>query len=208
MPYETIGPVGYHQAQGVATLAFTPQYDRAAIVNRILVDKVSAADVWIVATQGRELARLDIQALGNQQPLSGAYSAYPKNNDLFRLYNNTFSDNLIYPVPLGQTITITSVGGATANIQYQFVECAPEEIMISMMNHPQGSRIVTPLVGYRNANVTAVGENPLDTQVGPSWFPNLFVDGILPPNWRFNVLGVFLEVAVGIHFQVQQITFQ
>lgn len=193
MPLNDIGSRGYHQGQAVATLSFTPLYDRAAVVKRILIDKVSASDVWIVSVQGRELARFDIQTTGNQQPLSGPYSGYAKTNDLFQLFNFLNSEKLIYPVPLGQTMTVSSVGGATANITISFQEVTPGEISVGMMNHPQGNRIVCPLVGYRAATTAALGEIALDTQVGPNWFPNLFVDGLLPPNWSFRIMGMFLE---------------
>lgn len=195
MPLNDIGPRGWHQGQAVATLAFTPQYDRAAIVRRILIDKVSAGDVWVVNVQGQELARFDIQIVGNQQPLAGPYSVYPKTNDLFEVFQTEFGEPLIYPVPLGQTMTVSSVGGATGNVQISYVEVNPSEISPGLMNHPQGSRIVTVLTGYRAAPITALGENTLDTQIGPNFFPNLFVDGLLPPNWRIKVLGMFLEGA-------------
>lgn len=193
MPLNDIGAKGYHYSTGVATLAFTPQYDRAAVVSKILVDKPSAGDVWRLSTQGRELAAFDIQTFGNQQPLAGPYSGYPKNNDLFDLYNAVLGEPLIYPVPLGQTLTIASDGGATANVEIEYREMVPGELSPGMMNHPKGNRIVTPLVGYRAATTGAVGEVAFDTQVGPKWFPNLFVDGQLPPNWIVRVLCMFLE---------------
>lgn len=193
MPLTDIGPRAYHQLTGVATSSFTPQFDRAAKVRRILIDKVSASDVWIVSIQGRELARFDIQTTGNQQPLSGPYSGYPKTNDIFEMYNSIYNDEISYPVPLGQAFTVSSVGGATANITLVFTEYAPGEIQPGQVNHPQGNRMILPLVGYRAAAVTAAGEVPFDTQVGPSWFPNIFVDGILPPNWQFRILAMFLE---------------
>jgi hypothetical protein len=193
MPLNDIGPRGYHQQQAVATLAFTPQFDRAAIVRRLLIDKVSASDIWRVTIQGREVAAFDIETTGNQQPLSGPYSGYSKTNDLFDIYNFVYPDQLIYPVPLGQTFTVTSDGGATANITIIYTEVASGEITQGMMNHPQGRRFVTLLTGYRAAAVTVLGENTLDTQIGPRWFPNIFVDGMLPPNWQFKVLAMFLE---------------
>lgn len=193
MPLFDIGPRGYHQGAAVATLSFTPLNDRAAIIKKILIDKVSAADIWRVKVQGREVAAFNILTTGNQQPLAGPYSGYPKNNDLFDIYEDVWGEPLIYPVPLGQTFTVASDGGATADISLSFTEVAPSEITPGMMNHPQGNRIVTLLTGYKAAAVAAVGETPFDTQIGPSWFPNIFVDNMLPPNWTVRVLAMFLE---------------
>lgn len=193
MPLNDIGPVGYHQDQAVATLSFTPQSDRAARITKILVDKVSAADIWRVTCGGRESSAFDIQALGAQQPLAGPYSGYPKTNDMFDLYKYVYGERLTYPVPMGQTITVASDGGATANVEFEYEEVDPGELSPGEMNHPEGRRFVGPLVGYRNANVTVLGENTFDTQVGPKWFPNIFVDGDLPPRWTVRVLCAFLE---------------
>jgi hypothetical protein len=188
-----IGPYGVNQASAVATLSQSPLADRANIVTRLLIDKPSAADVWRVYVAGRELVAFDIQTTGNQQPLSGPYSAYPKNNDFFALARQLVGQNIRYPIPQGQTLTVKSDGGATANITIQFLETQPGEVTPGMINHPNGSRFVLPIVMYRNANVTAAGESPLDTQVAPTWFPNLSVAGALPPNWTITVLGMFLE---------------
>lgn len=193
MPLYDIGPVGFHQAQGVAALTYTPQYDRAAVVNRLLIDKASASDTWIVNVAGREVARFDIEALGNQQVLANAYSGYPKNNDLFAAFDLIMNEALIYPVPMGTAYAVTNVNGSTANITIIYQEVAAAEINTGMMNHPAGSRFVLPLYFYKAAAITTLGENNLDTQVGPLWFPNLAVPGALPPNWRFTVRGIFLE---------------
>lgn len=193
MPLNDIGPRGFHQASAVATLNFTPQFDRAAVIRRVLIDKVSAGDTWRVKVQGREVAAFDIQTVGNQQPLSGPYSGYPRTNDIFEIAEKYLGIPLIYPVPLGQTATIASDAGATANISIIFTEYAPNEITLGMLNHPQGNRMLVPIVFYKNANVTTAGENTFDTQIAPSWFPNISVDGQIPPNWVFRVLAMFLD---------------
>lgn len=193
MPYTDIGPKGFTQAQTVDSLSFTPQADRAAIVRDILIDKVSAADVWRVKVGPAERAAFDIEVLGNQQPLAGPYSGYPKNNDLFDVFNALSNDKLLYPVPMGQTFKVSSDGGATADIQLAYTEYRPEELSAGMLNHPLGTRIICPLVGYRAALVTDVGENTFDTQVGPSFVPNIFVDGVIPQGWEIKILAMFLE---------------
>lgn len=193
MPLNDVGPRIYHQAGATATLSFSPQNDRAAVITRFLIDKVSAGDVWRYSCDGREIAAFDIQTFGNQQPLSAPNSAYPKNVDLFDMYNAVFNERLIFPVPWGTTATITSDGGATANILYEAQEYDRGEINLSMMNHPRGTRFILPLIGYVNATIAASGEAKFDTQVGPKWFPNIFVDNEIPPNWTFRILCMFLE---------------
>lgn len=193
MPLRDIGTRGYHYGVGVATLTLTPQSDRAAVIRRILIDKPSAGDIWRPVVAGRELPGFDIQTFGNQQPLAGPYSGYPKNNDLFDIYENTYNEPLIYPVPMGESFVISSDGGATANITIEYEEVAPAELSPGMMNHPNGNRFVGLLVGYRGATAAAVGEVAFDSQVGPKWFPNLFVDNDIPTNWRMRVTKMFLE---------------
>lgn len=195
MPLNEVGPVVYDESLAVASRALSPLPDRALIVRDILIDNVSASDTWIVNTSGKELARFDIRTTGNQQPLSSAFTNYPKSNDIFEVYNSTQQDNLIYPVPQGMTITVSSVGGATADITYSYQEVNNNEITPGMMNHPRGTRMVTPLVGFKSAAITVNGENVFDTQIGPNWFPNLFVDNSIPSNWVVRVLMMFLEGA-------------
>ena len=193
MPLYDIGPFGTNQGTGIATLSQSPLADRANNVVRILIDKQSAGDTWRGFVAGREVFAMDLQATGNQQPLAGPYSGYPKNNDFFQVAKDLVGQPVSFPIPQGQTLTVKSDGGATANILIEYVETAPGEITPGMINHPNGTRFVLPIVMYRNANVTAVGEAPFDSQIAPSWFPNLAVPGALPPNWTITVLGWFLE---------------
>jgi hypothetical protein len=193
MPLTDIGPRAFHYATAVATLSLTPLNDRALVVTNIFIDKVSADDIWRVKIQGFEAGAFDIQTDGNQQPLSGPFSAYPQSNNIFDVYEALTGEAFIYPVPLGQTITVASDGGATANIAFGYQEVAPQELSPGMMNHPKGNRLVTPLVGYTAAALTAAGEAKFDTQVGPSWVPNIFVDGDLPTNWSIKILAMFLQ---------------
>lgn len=193
MPLDDIGNRGYLEATGVATLTLTPLPDRGNILTRLLIDKVNAGDVWRIKCAGKELAAFDIQTTGNQQPLANAFSAYPKNNDLFEVVPSLLGIPLIYPVPHGQTLTVSSDGAATADISMEFQEVAPGEISPAMMNHPAGNRIVAPVIGYVNANVTAAGEAKFDTEVSPSWFPSIFTDGSIPAGWIVRVLAAFLE---------------
>jgi hypothetical protein len=193
MPLYEIGAQGYHQGQAVATLTQTPLTGRGNIITDLQVDKVSAADTWVLTCAGRELARFDLETTGNQQVLAGPYSGYPKNNNIFSLLKEKMGIVINYPVPEGQSITIASVGGATANIQFEFQEVMPTELSPGMINHPSGNRFIVPLYLYRNASVTTAGENALDSQIGPSWFPNMAVANNVPSGWNVNILAWFLE---------------
>lgn len=195
MPIVTIGQRAYALGTAVASLAYSPLQDRASIVTRIFIDKPSAGDVWTVSVAGREVARFDIQTTGNQQPLSGPGSGYPKENDIFEIYQDLTGESLVYPVPQGCTITVASVGGATANIVIEYYECAPGECVPTMMNHPTGLRVVAPVVFYRAANVTAVGLQSFDTEIKPSWFPALFTGGSFAAGYNARILALFLEGA-------------
>jgi hypothetical protein len=192
MPLKDIGSHAYHYAAAVNTLSLTPLNDRALVVTRIFVEEVSADDIWRVKTQGYEAGAFDIQTDGNQQPLAAPQTVFPSNNNIFNVYELITGEVLTYPVPLGQTLTIASDGGATADVFIEYVEVAPQELSPGMMNHPKGNRIVCPLVGYIAAALTAAGEAKFDTQVGPTWVPNIFVDGDLPTNWSIKIIAMFL----------------
>lgn len=193
MPRLDVGPRIYHQGTGVATLSYTPMSDRSAVIKRILIDKPSASDTWRLFVGPSERAAFDIRTTGNQQPLSGPTSAYPKNNDFFTVARQLTGMEVVFPVPNGLTATIKSDGGATANISLSMQEMYNEELNTSIPNHPLGSRLIIPLVIYRAATVTAVNETDFDTQIGPAWVPSIAVPSILPSSWRYRVLAYFLE---------------
>src|SRR5437867_1505196 len=61
------GPRLYLRGAAVATLTFTPLFDRAAIVTDIRITAPSANDTWTVTVGGREIMRFRILTVGNQQ---------------------------------------------------------------------------------------------------------------------------------------------
>lgn len=190
-----IGPRAFHKATAVATLSFQPQLDRAAIIRKILLTGISASDTWVITIAGQEVGRFYEQTDGNQQLLGGTTAAYPKNQDIFDFLRVQYGVDLIYPVPLGMTFTIASVGGATANIALAYTEHAPAEIQAGLVNHPNGHHFIAPIYGSRAAAVGAAGEVTFDTQVGLSFMPNIFVDNNIPEGWQIDIMGLFLEAA-------------
>lgn len=193
MPLNEIGTRAFVQGQAVATLSYAPLMGRAGIVRRFFVDKPSAADTWVVSTGGREVGRFDVEALGNQQPLSGPASGYPKENDIFEVFEDLLGEPLIYPVPQGMTLTLSSVGGATANLVIVFQEVNVGEVTTALMNHPTGTRFVSPVVFYRAGNVTAAGISTFDTEIKPAWFPQIFLDGNFPAGFTAAIVALFTE---------------
>lgn len=193
MPLKTIGPYGAAKALAAATLSFAPVADRAAIIHRILLTGVSASDTWVVQCDGQELARFLERTTGNQQLLGSKTVNYPKNFDIFRYLQALDQTEISYPVPQGTTWTITSVGGATANILIEYTEHLPAEINPSMPNHPHGNRKILPVYAYVAAAVTVAGDKVFDTEVKPNFIPTLFTDSKFPPGWRASVNALFLQ---------------
>lgn len=190
-----IGPRGYQKGIGVAVLNFTPLIDRAAYVRRVIIDNPSASDVWVLSVQGRELARFPINTTGNQQLLGGTAANYPKNSDLFAFFREAFDMDLVYPVPLGYTLNIASVGGATANIIVAFEERTAGDTPSSMVNHPEGTHFIFPLCFVPGAGYTGnlPGQYDFASQIAPSWIPAMFGQTELPAGYRVTVLASFLE---------------
>lgn len=192
-----IGAFAYHKGVGVATLSYEPQTDRAAKVTRVLVDKPSADDTWILSINGAERSRFPIYTEGEQQFLGGTAASFAKNRDLFSYYRAMTGNSLFYPVPNGQSITIASSGGATADVVFEYSEYDNGDVLGSALNGPNSNRFIVPLFGAPPNNVTnpANGEVDIVTQIGPSFFPNLFKAGQLAAGVRVSILALFLDGA-------------
>lgn len=193
-----VGPRAFHKAIGVATLALTPFVDRANIIRRVLIDAPSANDVWVVSCGGRELARFPIYTIGNQQMLGGSAASYPKAADLFQFIRLADMSDLIFPCPQGLTFSVASVGGATADITYEYTEHSPGDVGPSLVNHPLGSHFLLPVFLVPPNNVThasGVNEDNFTTQIAASWIPNFFGQNDFPAGYVAQFLAFFFEGA-------------
>lgn len=190
----------YALGTAVATLSFTPLFDRAARVTNIKITNPSAADNWTVVCAGREIMRVRILTVGGQQPF-GVQTQYagsaPGNlfdsSNLFYLARRRLNTEMSIPVRNGMTLTVASVGGATANVFIEAEEVDPGDLNAQMINHDQGNEFVVPIFLYVNAAVSAIGNAVIDTQVSPPWVPNIVNNAEFPPGWRMTVLQAFLE---------------
>src|SRR5258708_29909518 len=153
-----VGPRLYSQTIVVAaTLALTPLPDRAAIVRRIAITGASANDNWTVVVGGREIMRFRVLTTGNQRLLSlptsgntGATQAYRPN--FFDFCRNVLALDPSIPIPLGMTMTVASVGGATANIVIESYEVDPMDASVIGLNHYRGNVFLVPVAFFLNAN--------------------------------------------------------
>lgn len=188
-----IGPRGYVQGTAVATLSFTPQTDRAATVTDLNVTNVSATDTWVLTTAGKELARFYLISGGLQNVLGAGDSAYPGNHDIFAWCKGALDDPLEYPVPNGETLTLASVGGATADIAITYKEQDMTDITQALRNHPQGMSYRTMYYAYINAAVAAAGEIAYDTEIKPVWAPSLFTGKQGQTGYAARIKALFLQ---------------
>lgn len=195
MPDMGAGSRLYQKGNAVATLTVTPLPDRAAIVRRILLTKVSASDTWIISVGGQEVGRYVENTTGHQQLLSAPTGSFPSNNDIFSFCENVLNDPLVYPIPNGMSLVIASVGGATADIAVAFEEYPPVAVPTTIYNHPKSNVFYGPLYFSRAAAVAAAGEAAFDTQQGLGFVPGLFPGGTFPQGWQIDILGLFLEGA-------------
>lgn len=191
-----VGPRQFHKVIAGASSTFTPLYDRAAIVRRILLDIPSATDTWTISVKGREVGRFRQDSLGNQQFLGGSAASFPKTLDLFWYCKYYLGFDLIYPLPLGQTITVSSVGGATADITIEYTEHTPGDVQVGLLNHPDGTHFVCPVALVPPNNVThasGTNEDDFSSQIGMNWLPTLTGAQQLPAGFRLGILSMFLE---------------
>lgn len=193
-----LGPFLYQYNTAVNTLSFQPAFDRGALVRQIGITAPSATDVWIITVGGKEIMRARIRATGNQNILRDDDLGSTFHTDFFNFCRKFLSMDPAIPVPLGQTMSITSSGGATANIQIQFEEHDNADLPPSMLNHYQGMEWLIPVYTYLNASQTAAGVVNDDTQVSPAWLQNFFTGVLVTSAWKVQILGAFFE-GVGVN---------
>lgn len=187
-----IGPRIYRTGYAVSTLTFTPLFDRAAIVTSFQITNVSATDNWTVTVGGREIMRFRLSIVGNNRPFGDAVTNFVRPRDLFDYMKTVMGIPMNIPVPNGISIVIASVGGATADIAIEAMETDIMDISSGMVNHYQGNKFIMPLEGYFNG-VPVLGNNQLDTFVGPAWVPNIFTGVEMPVNFEVQILALFLD---------------
>src|SRR6266704_508829 len=177
-----VGGEVYQYAIAGASATYTPPFDRAAILKRINVTNPSAKDNWLLNIGGRDIAMFRLSTVGNQQLLSVAPPGSAPDNDFFAFCRNFLNVDASFPVPLGLSAKLSSVGGATADIDFEVLEVDPSDANSLSVNHFQGRHFLIPITWYLNANVPAAvgGVATLDTQVAPSWFPAIFAGAQVP----------------------------
>lgn len=190
-----IGGFGYDQALAVATRTFTPLFDRAAVARRINISNPSAADNWTISVGGRVLATFRELALGigNQHLLRVSDSDVRPKLDFWEYCRNTLGIDASIPIPNGQGITVASVGGATADINVEYLETDVPSQNVKGLQHYLGNVFLIPITWYLNASQSLPGAFQVDTQVSPAWVPPIFSAVGLPVNWKVEILSLFLE---------------
>jgi hypothetical protein len=195
-----IGPRLYINFLAVATTpaagaanALTPLADRAWRVRRIVIVNPSADDNWTVTVGGREIMRFRVLTAGNQRLLfiPTAGSAY--NPNFFDWCRFVLGIDPAIPVPLGMTMIVASVGGATADVLIEANEVDPADVAQPMLNHYKGNDFLIPIYWFLNAGQAAAGNFQFDTQVAPPWIPLLMNNANIPFNWLFKILALFTE---------------
>lgn len=193
-----LGPFGYVYGVGVATQSFTPAFDRAAIVKNIGITQPSATDNWVVTVEGKPIMVFRVRSTGTQNIVRDDDQSTTFHSDYFNFCRNALGMDPSIPVPNGQTISVASVGGATANVQIRYQERDTGDISSAMLNHPTGSEWLIPIYTYLNAAQSAVGPTNDDTQVSPSWLPGFLTGTMCTSAWRLQLLAAFFQ-GVGVN---------
>lgn len=188
-----VGPKTYAQALVAATVNYQPPLDRGALITRIELTNPSAADTWTLNCGGRDVGHIYLDTVGNQQLMGALDTSVPKTNNIFDWAQLLFGQKLSYPVPEALTMTIASVGGATADILIEAEEHTAADITVGMLNHPRGGHFLLPVYAYRAATVNAAGAAAFDTEVAPSWVPKMFTGGNFPPGFRARLKALCIE---------------
>src|SRR5215831_13152553 len=150
-----VGPRVYNQGLAVATLSTQPVLDRAALVRRINISNESANDDWQVIVGQRELMRVRHLTVGNQRVFRVADPDQRPKPDFWEYVFNVLNIDPTIPVPLGMTLVVQSVGGATADIDVEFKEVDPGDANAYPINHYQKNVFVLPIQWRLNASQSA-----------------------------------------------------
>lgn len=188
-----VGGFIYDQAFGVATRTITPLADRALLARRINISNPSAADNWTINIGGRELARFRELTLGNQRLLRLSDSDQRPKMDFFEYCRWVLGIDPTFPVPNGQSLIVSSVGGATADIEVELEEVDVATGNQKVLNHYLGNQFVIPITWFLNAAQSAPAVVQVDTQVSPLWVPPLFSNVAVPVQWKIEILSLFFE---------------
>lgn len=187
----TLGPRGYTVSLATASKTFSPLFDRAAHVTDVRITAPSANDQWTFNVGGKELFRASIYTTGFQNTFGNSISLGVDNRSWLPYISDFLGRKITIPVPQGQTLTVASVGGATANVAIEYEEVSPPDIQPSMPNHYQGNESYHPVMQFLSASETAAGTYPFDTQISSPWVPKMLTGVQIPVNWRIDLLGAF-----------------
>lgn len=195
------GPRLYVEGTGVATLSLAPLNDRAARVARVYITNVSANDTWTFAVGGRTLQLYRIDTVGSQQLLGATTENTPKARNIFDWYKENMGHEMSIPVPNGQTFTVASTGGATADVVIEFVETdVADQENVNLLNHYRGNHFIVPFYLSRATAPTAAGESDFDTVERPGYMPPIMVTpagttqpATLPIGWTYKMLALMTE---------------
>lgn len=197
-----VGPRVFNQGLVVATLSTAPVFDRAALVRRIDITNESANDDWQVIVGQREIMRVRHLTTGMQRPFHVVHSGVLESTigakhafGFFGWCREVLKLDPTIPIPLGMTLVVQSVGGATADILVEFKEVDPGDANAYPLNHYQKNVFLVPIQWRLNAGQTAAGIVQLDTQTAPPYVPALFSNTAIPVGWKIELLGLFLESA-------------
>ena len=190
---QQIGPRGYANAFAAAAPSWTPPYDRAWIVRRIVINNLSANDNWQVLVAGREIMRFRMLTTGNQRQLFIPTAGTAFNPPFFDWVRNALGIDPSIAVPVGMPIQVQSVGGATADVELEYREVTPDEAANWPINNYLKNVFFLPIIHYLAAAQSAAGAVQFDTQVAPPWIPAIHNGAAIPVNWKFELLALFHE---------------
>lgn len=192
------GSVLYQFAKAAATISLTPRQDRAAKVTDFGITAVSATDTWVISCKGKEIMRTRIRSTGSLNPFQWDDTAGHGREHFMEYCRVILGMDPSIPVPLGQTFTIASVGGATANLMIEFSEFDQSDVGPSNMNSPDGREWLIPVTTFLAAAQSVVGPTNDDTQIGPAWLPNFLIGTLVTSAWKIQLLAAIME-GVGVN---------
>jgi hypothetical protein len=191
-----IGPVGYVKAIGAATQSLTPLSDRSILITSIRITAPSADDTWTLNIASKDVAWFRVDTVAHNSINSAPSASSPANRDFWTWAEHVIGKPVSYPLPNGQVATVSSVGGATADISIEFEEHDKLDMSHStLLNHYGGKKYRMPIWAYLAAAAATATEIPFDTQISPAFVPKIFTGTQIQAGYEVDIHALFIEGA-------------
>lgn len=190
---QDVGGRVYAQAKGVDTFDYTPYQPLANIVDKIVVNNISSADIISISVNEKVLWRIPYNTYSLNYVLDDSRAVGGLGFNIFDWFYKTFGYQLTLPLAQSFTLNIKSESGATFDVYLEAMEVLSGVVTRQMINDPRSDHYILPVFGYINAAVTNNGPIDVDTFIAPNYIPEVFLPTKQPGGYVTKLLALFSD---------------